>query len=74
VQQPLGSGKTVDAPVHVLGGREVEEDGDEFGVGDALVSPRRVVNGDGHPEHLSVFDMVAGTHVLEDDFQNHIGT
>ena len=68
VQQPLGRGKAIDAPLHILGGGDDEEDGDEFGIDDAPVLSGRVVDADGHPEHLPVFDMVAGTHVLENDF------
>ena len=54
VQQPLGSGETIDALLHVLGGGDVEEDGDEFGVRDALAMAGRVVDADGHPERLAV--------------------
>src|SRR5271166_1871282 len=65
VQQPFGRRKTIDAPLHVLGGGDLEENGHEFGVGDALVPAWRVVDAHGHPERLPVFDMVAGTHMLE---------
>jgi hypothetical protein len=49
--------------LHVLGGRDVQEDGDELGVCDVLALLRWVRDGGSYPEHLSVFDMVAGTHV-----------
>jgi hypothetical protein len=68
VQQPLGSGKTLDAQLHILGGGEVEEHGDEVGIDEALSMPRRIVDADGHPEDLSVLDVVVGTHVFKDDF------
>ena len=73
-QQPLGSRQTVDAPLGVLGREEVEEDGDQLGVGDPLATPGRVVHAAGHPQGLAVDQVILGTHVLEYDFQDHIRT
>ncbi len=73
-QQPLGGREALDPGLHVLGGREVEEDGDQLGIGDALVTSRRIPEADGHPEDLPVPDVVVGAHVLDDDFQEHVST
>jgi len=67
-QQPLGGRKALDAQSHVLRGGEVEEDGDKIGIRDALALAGRVVDTDGHPECLSMCNVVLGAHVLEYDF------
>ena len=74
VQQPFGCRQAVDAPLHVVGRGEVEEDGDEFGIGERPVSLWRVFNVDGRPERLSVCDVVARPHVLLDHFHNQFST
>ncbi len=74
VQHPLGRREAVDAPLYILSGGEVEEDGDQLGIDEALSLPRWVVDADGHPEDLPVPDVVVGPHVFDDDFQDHIST
>src|SRR5439155_4752109 len=71
-QQPLGSGETIDAQLRVLPGRDLEKDGDQIDVRDALATTRRVVEADGHPKRLAVNEVVFGAHVLEDNFKYHI--
>src|ERR1700740_2233321 len=73
-QHPLASWKAIDAQLRVLGGRDIEEDGDQLGIGNAFLTSGRVVDADGHPEHLTMHDMVLGAHVLDDNLKNHIGT
>jgi hypothetical protein len=73
-QQPLGSGKAIDAQLHVLRGGDVEEDGDQLDVRDALLPPGRIVAADGHPKRLPVYKVVFGAHVLEDNLKDHIST
>jgi hypothetical protein len=73
-QQPLGSGKAIDAQFHVFRRGDVEEDGDKFHVRYALVPFGWVVEANGHPEHLPVYKVVFGSHVLGDNFKNHIST
>jgi hypothetical protein len=67
-QQPLGSRQAFDAPLGVLGRGEVEEDGDQLGVGDPLAMGGGVVDADGHPQGLAVDQVILGAHVLEYDF------
>ena len=50
MEQPFGTGKAIDASLHILGGGDVEEDRDEFGIGDALAMPRWMVDAHGHPK------------------------
>jgi hypothetical protein len=73
-QQALGSRQAIDAQLGVLGSGKVEENGDKVDVGDALVESGWVVEADGHPERLTVDKMVFGTHVLEDNLEDHIST
>jgi hypothetical protein len=72
-EQPLGDRYTFDAPLRVLHGGEIEKDGGEVRIDDALAVSWRVVDGDRRPEHLSVCDVVGGTKVREDDLHNHVG-
>ena len=73
-QQPLRGGEAIDALLDILGGAEVQEHGDQLGIDDPLLVAGRVIDADGHPEGLSVADVVPGPHVLEDDFQYHISS
>jgi hypothetical protein len=68
VQQPCASRNAIDASFGILSGGDVEKNRDQFGGGDALAPSRRMVEGNGHPEHLPVLDMVARTQVLREDF------
>jgi hypothetical protein len=72
LQQPLGSWKAFDAPLHILGGGDVEQDRDQFDIRDALATGGWVVDPDGHPEHLPVDQVVFRAHILEDNFKYHI--
>jgi hypothetical protein len=67
-QQALGSGQAIDAQFNVLRGGEIKEYGDKIGIRDALVMAGRVIDADGHPECLSVCDVVLMAHVLEYNF------
>jgi hypothetical protein len=72
-QQPLRSGKAIDAQLRVLRSGNVEEYGDQIHVRYSLVPFGRVVEADGHPERLSVYNVVFGAHLLEDNLKDHIG-
>jgi len=72
LQQPLGGRQAVDAPLHILGGRDVEQDRDQFDIRDALATSGWVVDRDGHPEHLPVDQVVFRAHMLEDNFKYHV--
>jgi hypothetical protein len=74
LQQPLGSGEAIDALVGVLRGGEVQEHGNQIGIGDALALAGWVTDADGHPQGLSVGQVVLGAHVLEDDLEDQIST
>jgi len=73
-QQPLRSRNAFDAPLHVLCGGDVEEDRDQIDIRYALSPTGGIVDTDGHPEHLPVYNVVFGAHLLEDDLKDHIGT
>ncbi len=72
-QQSLASRQAIDTQVHVLGSGDVEQYWDQLGIGDALVTNGRVVDADGHPEYLTMGEMVFGTLVLGDNFEDHVG-
>lgn len=65
---------TLDTPLHIVCGGDVEKDRDQIDIRYALSSTGRIVDADGHPEHLPVDNVVFGTHLLEDDLKDHIGT
>jgi hypothetical protein len=68
LEQPLGSREPVDAPLHILGGGDVEQDRDQFDIGDAPAASGWVVDRHGHPEHLPVEKVIFRAHMLEDNF------
>ena len=73
VQEAFLGRPSVEALLDVIGGAEIENDGDEIDVGDALPMARRIIEADGHPEDLAVGDVLEGTEVLGQDFEEHIG-
>jgi hypothetical protein len=72
LQQPLVGRKAVDAPLHILGGGELEQNRGQVDIGDALATSGWVVDRDGHPEHLPMEQVVFRSHMLEDNFKYHI--
>ncbi len=64
----------IDAQLRVLSGGDIDQDRDQIDVRDALAAPRGVVDADGHPKRLPVYNMVLGAHMLEDNLKDHIGT
>lgn len=72
-QQALASRQAIDAQLHVLGRGDVEQYRDQVGIGDALVTNGRVLDANGHPEHLTMGDTVFGALVLGDNFEDHVG-
>jgi hypothetical protein len=73
-QQPLRSREAFDAELHVFGGREVQEHGDQLGVDPPLVPSGRIRDTDGHPEDWAMLNVVLGPLVFDDDFQDDIST
>lgn len=51
-QQPLGNENAIDAHLRVRRRRDIEEDGDQIDIRDALATSGRIVEADGHPERL----------------------
>jgi len=73
VQESLGGWKSVDAFLDVAGSAEVEQNGNEIGVEDALSMTGGILEADGHPEDLSMNDVIQRAQMLREDFQKHLG-
>jgi hypothetical protein len=73
VKQALRGRDPIDSSLNIVGRAQRKHDGDQLGVGDALAVARRIVAMDGHPHNTAMRNLLFGTQVLLDEFQNHLG-
>lgn len=74
LEETLGCGYSIEAPLHILRGADIEQNGNQFGVEYSLTMTWRVIDTDGHPEELTMPYVLERSNVLRKDFEEHVGT